>query len=187
MLSVIVVFLTLAHVQSIQILTQWSQDSLRKLERKNHSGKKNMAASNSTKKIENSQIHIIAKKKWCWCVPFWVRYRHPCARPKARVTPNCTCYMYVIFSLLIFLPCVRFFIVRCFQCRFALCLLKLYTANLTCWQDRDSNGYVDVDELTNLHSTTKERLTMLEAKTILQVRIQVALFLFNSFSTAVAQ
>eukprot|EP00904_Undaria_pinnatifida_P000824 jgi/Undpi1/10742/HiC_scaffold_29.g13190.m1 len=35
--------------------------------------------------------------------------------------------------------------------------------------DRDNNGYVDVDELTNLHSTTKERLTMLEAKTILQV------------------
>ncbi|CAM9102966.1 unnamed protein product [Laminaria digitata] len=35
--------------------------------------------------------------------------------------------------------------------------------------DRDSNGYVDMDELTNLHSTTKERLTMLEAKTILQV------------------
>lgn len=35
--------------------------------------------------------------------------------------------------------------------------------------DRDNNGYVDVDELTNLHSTTKERLTMLEAKNILQV------------------
>lgn len=36
-------------------------------------------------------------------------------------------------------------------------------------QDKDNNGYVDVDELTNLHSTTKERLTMLEAKKILQV------------------
>ena len=37
-------------------------------------------------------------------------------------------------------------------------------------QDKDKNGYVDVDELTNLHSTTKERLTMLEAKKILEVR-----------------
>lgn len=36
-------------------------------------------------------------------------------------------------------------------------------------QDKDKNGYVDVDELTNLHSTTKERLTMLEAKKILEV------------------
>ena len=43
------------------------------------------------------------------------------------------------------------------------------TVTVTRWQDRDNNGYVDVDELTNLHSTTKERLTMLEAKTILQV------------------
>lgn len=40
-------------------------------------------------------------------------------------------------------------------------------------QDKDKNGYVDVDELTNLHSTTKERLTMLEAKKILQVQIDV--------------
>lgn len=35
-------------------------------------------------------------------------------------------------------------------------------------QDRDKNGLVDVDELTNLHSTTKERLTIDEAKKILQ-------------------
>lgn len=36
-------------------------------------------------------------------------------------------------------------------------------------QDRNKNGFVDADELTNLHSTTKERLTMQEARTILQV------------------
>ncbi|CAM9432011.1 unnamed protein product [Ectocarpus sp. 6 AP-2014] len=35
--------------------------------------------------------------------------------------------------------------------------------------DKDQNGYVDVDELTNLHSTTKERLTVVEAKKILEV------------------
>ena len=43
-------------------------------------------------------------------------------------------------------------------------------------QDKDKNGYVDVDELTNLHSTTKERLTMLEAKKILEVRWGCAVY-----------
>ncbi|CAM9651387.1 unnamed protein product [Ascophyllum nodosum] len=35
--------------------------------------------------------------------------------------------------------------------------------------DQNKNGFVDVDELTNLHTTTKERLSLDEAKKILQV------------------
>lgn len=44
---------------------------------------------------------------------------------------------------------------------------------MLCLQDRDKNGFVEVDELTNLHSTTRERLTVHEARNILQVKPQM--------------
>lgn len=57
-----------------------------------------------------------------------------------------------------------------FRCRsFSMDLICLFSSRLTSGQDKNKNGSVDAGELTNLHSTTKERLTLEEARKIVQV------------------